>query len=119
MNHSRLFYRLPWLLVVARFSIAWTPFDSLNPFQIINEKGEAFEIEPVKVHEKFTFQLKESVHAKLVIHDKYGSLMATRVLDPEWERLSTQIDVRRWPKGHYEITVESEGQIRQFPLTVE
>ncbi len=110
---------LPLLLVMAMTNIAWISPEVILPYEIYNESGQLFDLEPVKAKESFTVQLTSDTRATLSIYDCHGSLMARRVLNPEWERTSTLVNVRRWPKGRYEMVVQTAEEVQQYPLTIE
>lgn len=119
MNHTSYRLSLPLLLVVALMSLAWVTPEPLIPYQIYNERGEVFQIDPVRASESFTFELTAEMSATLSVYDSHGSLMARRLLDPELDRTRTEVDVRRWARGRYDMTVETKESTQQVPLTVE
>jgi len=107
------------LLMTAWGSLAWVvPVPSL-PYVLINERGDEFRTEPVHVAQDLTFKLTAETTATLQIYDMRGTLMARRVLAPQWHYSAVRVDVRRWERGDYEILIETAGQQLRFPLCVE
>jgi hypothetical protein len=114
------FILVVWGLLVIETAGLFAQTASTIGFVVANEAGERFEGSEVSAAEAITVSLSEPAAATLRLFDPQGDLVALRTLSPDEASpsMSLYVPVTRWRPDIYLATLEVEGEVHQFHLTI-